>query len=266
MPLKKEVDFGKTSTDYAKYRAGFPQSFFDRLAAQKLVKPAENGAPPARVLDLGTGTGTIARKLAGAGFDVCGLDIAQNQLDAAAKMAEAEGVSVRFIPGTAEKTGQPDGSFDYVTAGQCWHWFDPAAALAETKRVLAPGGRLVLAYFDWVDDCPPVQEMYRLRAKYNPSWNVAGVWPFGSYPTGPGSMTFEGMKSVGAFDYTEDVFYTHEGWRGRMRSYSGIGGSLPAAAVEAFDAEFAAVLKDKLPQEPLAVPHRLWAEAFALKE
>jgi len=51
-------DFGKTSADYGKHRAGFPPEFFDRLAAMGILQA---GTP---TLDLGTGTGTIARNLA----------------------------------------------------------------------------------------------------------------------------------------------------------------------------------------------------------
>ena len=52
------ADFGKTAVDYGKHRAGFPSELFDRLAAMGI------GRAGARTLDLGTGTGTIARSLA----------------------------------------------------------------------------------------------------------------------------------------------------------------------------------------------------------
>ena len=49
------IDFGKTAADYAKHRVGFPDRFFDRLFSDRIVAKGD------RVLDLGTGTGTIAR-------------------------------------------------------------------------------------------------------------------------------------------------------------------------------------------------------------
>jgi ubiquinone/menaquinone biosynthesis C-methylase UbiE len=51
-------DFGRTAADYRKHRAGFSSEFFDRLAAMGILQPAIH------TLDLGTGTGTIARNLA----------------------------------------------------------------------------------------------------------------------------------------------------------------------------------------------------------
>ena len=52
------ADFGKTAADYGKHRAGFPAELFDRLAALGIVQAGM------RTLDLGTGTGTVARSLA----------------------------------------------------------------------------------------------------------------------------------------------------------------------------------------------------------
>jgi len=52
------IDFGKTASDYARHRAGFPDAFFERLFSDGTVRPGQS------VLDLGTGTGTVARGLA----------------------------------------------------------------------------------------------------------------------------------------------------------------------------------------------------------
>jgi len=52
------VDFGKTAGDYGKYRAGFPDQLFDRLFSAGIVREGETA------LDLGTGTGTLARGFA----------------------------------------------------------------------------------------------------------------------------------------------------------------------------------------------------------
>jgi len=43
-----------------------------------------------------------------------------------------------------------DHSFDVVGAGQCWHWFDRRRAALEARRVLTPGGLMVIASFDWI--------------------------------------------------------------------------------------------------------------------
>ena len=52
------IDFGKTTHDYGKHRVGFPPAFFERLTGFGI------GLPGQRILDLGVGTGAVARGLA----------------------------------------------------------------------------------------------------------------------------------------------------------------------------------------------------------
>ena len=54
----KEIDWGKTSKDYARFRPGPPDSFFRKLSALDV------GLKGQKVLDLGTGTGVIAHQFA----------------------------------------------------------------------------------------------------------------------------------------------------------------------------------------------------------
>lgn len=82
---------------------------------------------------------------------------------------------------------------------------------------------------------------------YNPRWTGAGG--FGIYPQWTGIETFS---------YDEDVAYSHEGWRGRIRASAGIGASLPADAVQKFDVRHAAMLEEHFPPDVLTVPHRVW--------
>ena len=63
------VNFGLTAEDYAKHRAGFPDVFFARVFNEGIVREGDS------LVDLGTGTGTLARGFAQRGCDVIGLDI-----------------------------------------------------------------------------------------------------------------------------------------------------------------------------------------------
>jgi len=258
MLSKKDIDFDRTATDYARHRAGFPVSFFKRLLDEGFLTDAD------AVLDLGTGTGTVARGLARSGFDVTGVDPSPALLESARSLDKEAGVRVDYRLGTAEQTGLPSHAFDVVIAAQCWHWFEQEQALTEIERVVRPGSRLIIAFFDWLLDAGPVDEMRKLRRKHNPAWQ-SGSWPLGFYPQKPGDLSFANWRSQKSFLYVEDIPYTHEAWRGRMRAYAGIGGSLPPAAVDAFDAEFADVLAQKFPDEPMMIPHKIWAEMWALK-
>lgn len=245
------VEFGRTAADYATHRAGFPGAFFDLLEARGYA------VPPARALDIGTGTGTLARGLAGLGLDVTGLDPSAALMEEAARLDAGAGVFVDYREGRAEALPMADGAFDLVTAGQCWHWFDRTLAAAECARVLAPGGRLLIAHFDWLPlPGNVVEATERLILRHNPDWRGAGGT--GLHPSWLADMTGAGFARLetASFDITQP--YSHVAWRGRIRASAGIAASLDKTAVAAFDTELAALLARDFPVDPLAIPHRVW--------
>lgn len=247
-----EVNFGPVASDYGRYRAGFPQSFFKRLFADGWVQPTD------RVLDLGTGTGTIARGLALRGCRATGIDSEQHLLTEAARLDREAATGVVYVEGHAEDTGLPSRSFEVVTAGQCWHWFDRSKAVEEISRILIPGGRIVIAHFDWLPLRDNVVEMTeRLIEQHNPLWRLGNS--SGVYPPWLTDLAEGGFRRLETFSFDVDVPYTHEAWRGRIRASAGIGASLPSDAVADFDAELESALEKGWPQEPLIVPHRVWA-------
>ena len=213
------VNFGQTAADYGRFRAGFPPHFFKRLFAEGWVMPDN------RVLDLGTGTGTIARGLALRGCRVTGLDSEQHLLTEAARLDREAATGVTYVQGRAEDSGLPDASFDLVTAGQCWHWFDRAKATREVGRVLVRGGRLVIAHFDWLPMRGNIVAMTeRLVERHNPDWHLGNS--SGIYPPWLTDVVEGGFEALETFSFDVEVAYTHEAWRGRMRASAGIGASL----------------------------------------
>ena len=80
----RNFDWGRTSSDYAEHRPGPPASFYERLYALGVGRARQ------RILDLGTGTGLLARQFARQGADVVGVDIAQEQIAAATRLAQEE--------------------------------------------------------------------------------------------------------------------------------------------------------------------------------
>ncbi|MCB0246964.1 MAG: class I SAM-dependent methyltransferase [Anaerolineae bacterium] len=247
-----QVDFGKTSEDYARFRAGFPESLFDRLAGHGV------GLAGQQILDLGTGTGTLARGFAVRGSTVTAVDVAAEQLAQARWLDELAGVQVEYHVAPAEETGLPDDNFDVVTAGQCWHWFDRPRAAAEVARLLRPGGTLVIAHYDWLPLAGNVVELTEeLILRYNPAWRLGGGT--GIYPLWFRDVAEAGFTQIESFTYDEPAIYSHEAWRGRVRASAPIGGSLPPVEVAGFDADLAAALASRFPGEPLAVPHRVFA-------
>jgi ubiquinone/menaquinone biosynthesis C-methylase UbiE len=253
----ENADFGKTAGDYATHRAGFPDSFFEKVALDWDI-----GTRNQLIVDIGTGTGTLARGFASMGVNtdvkVIGIDPATDMLNAARKLAAADGTRINFHPGTAENTGLATHTVDIVTAGQCWHWFEPEAALVEIQRILKPCSTLLIAYFDWI---PLSDNIVRLTEKlierFNPQWK--GGNQYGIHPKIFRQLGEAGFTNLESFTYDEPAIYTHSGWRGRVRASAGIGASLAHSEVTAFDRELAILLAHRFPDESLSVPHRIFA-------
>ncbi len=147
----------------------------DRLAAGKIVWPG------ARVVDLGTGTGSLARLFAQHGCTVTGVDIAGPLIEQARRLDREEGVEVAYVKAPAEATCLPSGIFDVVSAGQCWHWFDRPAAAREVARLLSDGGSVVIAHFDWLPlPGNVVEATEEIILRCTPTWpyaDRAGLYP-----------------------------------------------------------------------------------------
>ncbi len=99
-----------------------------------------------RVLDVGTGAGHTALAAARAAREVIGLDLTGEMVDSARSLAGQRGqANVTFQLGDALALPFPDASFDAVTNRQSTHHYaDPVRAVAETARVLKPGGQFLL--------------------------------------------------------------------------------------------------------------------------
>ena len=97
------------------------------------------------ILEVGCGTGGLLVALARRGISVEGVDIAARWLVVARRRLDDAGLNVPLLAANADRLPYPDGSFATVVADSLIeHCNDPAAALGEWRRVLRPGGRLIL--------------------------------------------------------------------------------------------------------------------------
>jgi SAM-dependent methyltransferase len=244
-------DFSRTAADYARYRAGFPPELIDRLAARGIAWPG------ARVVDLGTGTGSLARLLAQHGCEVTGVDIAAPLLEQARRLDREAGVRIAYVEAPAEATGLPSGVFDVVSAGQCWHWFDRPVAAREVARLLVTLGSVVLAHFDWLPDKGNVVEaMEELILRYTRTWPFADRAEL--YPQWLVDLQTAGFTGIETFSFDVMEPYSHEAWVGRARAPR-FAGTLDSEDVGVFSQELAALLRARFPQDVLSIPHRVWA-------
>ncbi|WP_175816133.1 class I SAM-dependent methyltransferase [Burkholderia diffusa] len=107
---------------------------------------AVRATPDAAVLDLGCGAGHASFAVAPHVRDVVAYDLAAPMLATVAAAARERGLAnIRTQQGPAERLPFEAGTFDWVISRMsAHHWHDVSAALAEVRRVLKPGGRVLM--------------------------------------------------------------------------------------------------------------------------
>jgi ubiquinone/menaquinone biosynthesis C-methylase UbiE len=152
--------FSDTATDYARTMAVALAPVAATVVARAALAPGET------VIDLGTGTGTAARLAAGEGRRVIGLDAADGMLE----IARAESDGIEFLHGDFTRIPLEDATVDVVLAVHALLFAeDRAAALAEWRRITAPGGRMSLSV-PGPDAVVPAAVFGEVYDRYGISW------------------------------------------------------------------------------------------------
>lgn len=125
--------------NYVRYRPGYPPELPGLLGEECGL------SPDSVVADVGSGTGILSRVFLDNGNRVFGVEPNEEMREAAERLL-SDYAGFTSVPATAEATGLDTGSVDFVTAGQAFHWFDPAGARAEFMRILRPGGWVTLIW------------------------------------------------------------------------------------------------------------------------
>ncbi|MCO6452180.1 MAG: class I SAM-dependent methyltransferase [Caldilineales bacterium] len=131
--------FSSRVEDYVRYRPGYPAGIIELLRADCGLTSDSS------IADIGSGTGKLAELFLAAGIRVFGVE-PNREMREAGEQSLADYTNFTSIAGTAEATTLPASSFDFVTAGQAFHWFDQTAAATEFRRILKPKGWVVLVW------------------------------------------------------------------------------------------------------------------------
>jgi ubiquinone/menaquinone biosynthesis C-methylase UbiE len=131
----------------AEYETGYRGRLHTDIVTRAVDLALAHCPSPARVLDVGCGTGLLlrelARRLPGA-ISLAGVDAAPGMVSQA--RAKSGDPRLTFVQGVAERLPFDDASFDLVVSTTSFdHWTDQRAGLAECHRVLAPRGSFLLA-------------------------------------------------------------------------------------------------------------------------
>jgi ubiquinone/menaquinone biosynthesis C-methylase UbiE len=109
--------------------------------------------PPARVLDVGAGTGALSLLASELDFTVTALDLSTGMLARARAKAAEQGAEIEFVEGPAHRP--PPGPFEAVIERHvAWTLPEPVEAMRAWLRVTVPGGRLVLFEGSWAGEGP----------------------------------------------------------------------------------------------------------------
>lgn len=193
------------ATSYDQARPSPPPVLLD-LLTQVIDTPH-----PALVVDLGSGTGLSTAIWGERAEQVIGIEPNADMRQAAVrKLTDHPSAGhIEYREGFAQQTGLPDGCADIVTAAQSFHWMEPAVTLAETARILRPGG--LFAAYDY--DSPPAihWELDRL-AQEGSLRLVELVQERGlaqSLKIWPKNKSLDPLRESGQFRFTREVLLHH---------------------------------------------------------
>lgn len=185
--------FSNRVQDYVRYRPGYPP------AMMQWLHEAHDVARDAAVADIGAGTGISSQMLLAAGHPVVAVEPNAGMRAAAEQWLAPQYPAFRTVDGNAEATGLAEASIELISVAQAFHWFDTHAIVPEWKRILVPGGR-VLVYWnsrlldgsgflrgyeqlllDYGSDYSAVAERYQdddqMRAWFGPGLQAIGRFP-----------------------------------------------------------------------------------------
>jgi SAM-dependent methyltransferase len=214
----KCFDFGKISSDYARYRDIYPSEFYEKILEIGLCKDGQ------KILDIGTGTGVLPRGMYRYGGQWIGTDLSENQIEQAKKLAKNAGMNIEFYACPAEKIKYPEHTFDVITACQCIWYPDHKVLAPNFARILKPDGKFLILYMAWL----PFEDVIagkseELILKYNPEWTGSGETR--KHVLVPEEyLEFFDITLQEEFDVK--VSFTRESWHGRMRACRGVGASM----------------------------------------
>ena len=201
--------FSSRVDNYVKYRPRYPRQVMDILREECGLLPEWT------VADIGSGTGFSTELFLANGNPTFGVEPNGPMREAAESLLEGYS-NFTSIGGTAEETTLPDHCVEMVVAGQAFHWFDRARTKVEFRRILRPGGWVVLMWNERRQGVPFLDAYQRMLEEHSPEYRVADHRDIDSRVIGefysPSGFQLRTIPYEQAFDF--------EGLKGRLLSSS----------------------------------------------
>lgn len=208
---RRAENFGAQAELYDRTRPSYPHDLISWLG--------ESGVGTA--VDVGCGTGQVARLLAGSGWQVTGIEIDERMAD----VARSHGIGVvvsRF------EEWQPRGRFDLVCSGQAWHWIDPNVGYGRAAELLRPGGRLALFWNAYRYDEATMVVFETVVTQHAADLLVDSI-PFGTASSDHADLDDDMIRRTDEFGTPERLAFSHgrsctvDQWLAELQTHSGVG-------------------------------------------
>ena len=202
--------FSNRVADYVRYRPGYPAAVLDLLRAECGLRGGHV------IADIGSGTGILSELFLKNGNRVYGVE-PNTEMRQAGKQYLASYDGFSSIEGSAESTSLDNARVDFVTAGQAFHWFEPAAARREFIRILKPAGWVVVLWNERLTDTTPFLRAFEaLLRKFGTDYSRVNE----SYPREEQMHTFFQTGAYRQQQLPNLQVFDFEGLAGRVRSSS----------------------------------------------
>lgn len=199
---------------YHQYRPRYPAAVLEWMSNTIGL------TPDSVIADVGAGTGILSELFLKHGNRVYAVEPNPDMRETAVQNYSSY---PNFMPvdGTAEATTLPDSSMDFVVCGQAFHWFDPTKSKVEFRRILKPGGFVVLVWNTRPEHSTPFLEAYNLLMR---EFDVDGTESRTHGIQHGDSEALQAFFAPSGFEkqifYNEQQVTSFEGLRGRVLSAS----------------------------------------------
>ena len=162
-----------------------------------------------------------------------GTDISPEQIEQAQTLSAEAGMIIDYKAVSTEEIDFPAGSFDVITACQCFWYFDHERVMPKLAELLKPNGKLLILYMAWLP--------YEDRIAGASEELVLKFW----IP----DVAYEYFDLEDHEEYDLMVPFTKESWHGRMKACRGVGASLSAEELRQWDTEHRLLLDEIAPEK-----------------
>lgn len=253
----KKVDFGNVAEEYLKYRDDIPENLVKGLEKRGVVITGS------KIADLGAGPGLLSKILSDKGAIVDAVEPSEKLIETGKKFV-GEDPRIIFTQKYAEDTGLKSNTYDLVTVMRAWHWFDTDDAIKEIKRILKPGGHLIVMDSGFTSSVKVVKKSMKI-IKNNASdkqLRAAGAKEDATQMINSFPVEWFDEWKYSRFDLLElykmdyEVKFTNEEWLGRLATVSWLAAFKEKKRKKTLE-EIKEYLEEKVSDDTHKIPHVL---------